>query len=780
MTPHREAEKALRAQELSYRELFDASGDAIFVHDAATGALLDVNQTMLDMFGFTREEALRLDADDSSQGAPPYSRADAMRWLQAAVKDGPQMFEWRSRRKNGELFWTEVTLRCHQLGGRACVLANARDITGRKRAEESLRRTNDLLQSIFEASPLAIITLDLDLNVTLWSPAAEQMFGWTSEEVLGRRYPIAPDSVWSEVEATRDQIKEGSGSVQEGVRRHKDGSLVHIGLSAAPMRDADGEVIGGVAIFSDITERKRSEEELRFTNAILRTQHETSPDGILVVDDNGKIVSWNQRFAEMWGLSTDLLEQGLDAPVLEWVTRHVVDSAAFLSKVKYAYDHRDEKFHDELVLTNGSTFERDSAPMHAPDGRYYGRVWHFRDITPRKRAEEERAELQEQLHQSQKMEAVGLLAGGVAHDFNNLLTVILGNIEIMERALPGNKMLEEAAGMMRTATEQAIGVTRSLLTFSRRMPTDKQATCLQQVVANATRMLRRLLPASIDVVAKPAQALALWVNADANQLHQVLLNLAINARDAMPEGGTLTIAISQEMRRPLGDADADAYLREFACLSVSDTGSGIPEAARAHLFEPFFTTKPRGHGTGLGLPIVHGIVENHGGMIEVESEEGKGAHFRILLPCIKVEPDPSQAAPTQAAPRGEGESILVAEDNRFVRGTLVSVLQELGYAVTTAVDGPALLESWNAHREHLQLLIVDIDLPGRRGTDCVRIIREQGPSVPVVLITGAPEHGLEDALDERTFLLRKPFSVTEIGLLVSRLLRSDLPSEGLS
>lgn len=641
---------------------------------------------------------------------------------------------------------------------------------------ESVHSTKVAVQALIEASPLAIVALDMQFNVTLWSPAAERMFGWKSDEVLGRRYPLVPPERWTEVPLTFERLCRGSClSREERIREHKTGRLIDVSVSTDPLYDPAGRIAGLMAIFFDLTDRKRAEEELRFANAILRTQQETSPDGILVVDDAGKIVSFNNRFCEMTGVCPKILRTRVDEDVLRAVVSLMVDPAQFLERVRGLYQHREAKARDEILLLDGRTWERYTAPMLAPDGKYYGRIWYFRDITERKRAEKERAAFQERLYQTQKMDAVGQLAGGVAHDFHNLLTVILGNLDLLQNLLPADPEVSEAASVIRDATEQAVGVTRSLLTFSRRLPVEKMNVQLQQIVENATRMLRRLLPASVEVSTIVETDLPLWVKADATQLLQVLMNLAINARDAMPNGGRLTISVSLQAPEPNDRVGQKLVSEAFACVSVSDTGEGIPESVLPHLFEPFYSTKPRGQGTGLGLAIIHGIIEHHGGRIAVESQVGKGSTFRIFLPRVTPEATGGADVHVEVARPGRGETIVVAEDDPFVRGTVVSMLQRLNYRPVALADGPALMQAWNARANDVQFLVLDIDLPGLRGVDCVRAIRGSGSSVPIILITGVVDARLEDSIDSHTVLLPKPFSVNQLGILISRMLGSAIP-----
>ncbi|NLU22943.1 MAG: DUF3365 domain-containing protein [Phycisphaerae bacterium] len=387
-------------------------------------------------------------------------------------------------------------------------------------------------------------------------------------------------------------------------------------------------------------------------------------------------------------------------------------------------------------------------------------------ILERERAAAEQAALREQLHQSQKMEAIGQLAGGVAHDFNNLLTVILLNLDIMESRMPICETVSEAATTVRNAAEQAVGLTRSLLIFSRRLPAEKKPVRLQEVIQPIASMLRRLLPASIEVVTDDDAKSGLWVHADATQLQQVVINLAINARDAMPEGGTLHIRLwAEEAASP-----SDLPLPRHACLSVSDTGMGIPPDVQPRLFEPFFSTKPRGHGTGLGLAIVQSIVENHDGQIQVQSQLGKGSTFTIILPCTApldiVQPAPKAIQP----PRGQGETILLIEDNEFVRDSIGEMLRRLGYDVIAEADGRAGAQEWQRQHERIRLVILDMDLPGKTGLECLQSLREKGSSIPAILISGRPDWNHADLSDTGATTLQKPFRADQLAETVYRLL----------
>lgn len=436
---------------------------------------------------------------------------------------------------------------------------------------------------------------------------------------------------------------------------------------------------------------------------------------------------------------------------------------------------RGEETHDEEVIIRDESGEDhwvsvNASPIRDEQGRVTSGIVVFHDITERKRAEEERRGLQEQLHQAQKMEAVGELAGGVAHDFNNLLTAILGGVEQLRILLPRLAETDEALEAIEEAAQQAVGVTRSLLTFSHKLPSEKKTIDVRDVVRGSGKLLGHLLPASIDLVIHAEDDEPLSVNADPTQLQQVVLNLAINARDAMADGGVLRITLTR--RTDVDDSEGDEEsAREYAELSVADTGVGMSARTRARIFEPFFTTKGRGRGTGLGLSIVHGIVQEHGGWIEVESERGRGSTFKVFLPLGAEAAGAEAELPTSEIPRGSGETLVLAEDDPIVRRMIVSVLKLLDYDVIEVADGPAMADAVRRSRDRVRLIIADVDLPKRSGLDALRDLRAEGVQIPAILITGSVDTGLEARLDDASILLRKPLQLSALGRRVAQILR---------
>jgi len=378
----------------------------------------------------------------------------------------------------------------------------------------------------------------------------------------------------------------------------------------------------------------------------------------------------------------------------------------------------------------------------------------------------QRQRLEEQLQRSQRLEAMGVLATGVAHDFNNLLLVISAQCSQIRGFSLDEPRLEDSIAMVEAAVSQAKGFTRSLLTFSRSAPTDKSPIDLRATVRVATEMLEHTLQANIEVIVDDRCDPPPRVWGDEAQLQQIVLNLAVNARDAMPEGGELRIGLD---RIP---ADGAGEATEMARLTVTDTGGGIPEEIYERIFEPFFTTKSRGRGTGLGLAFVHATVEEHQGSIEVRSGRG-GSTFEILLPVTNQPLPPPVEAP-HAAAQGQGECVLLVEDDQQVREVLASYLVLRGYDVLQAIDGQACLAEVERHGDSIQLLIVDVDLPKLSGIEALHKMRKRGIAMPAIVMTGGPQPATKE-LPSAVTILSKPFQLAELGKTAAALLgRADL------
>jgi signal transduction histidine kinase/CheY-like chemotaxis protein len=505
-------------------------------------------------------------------------------------------------------------------------------------------------------------------------------------------------------------------------------------------------------------ERKHTEEELRWKTALLEAQLEASIDGILVVHSGHKKVLQNRRMNELWKIPQHIIEDKDDAAQVVFCTNRTKDPKAFTDKVAYLYAHPDETSRDEIELVDGTILDRYSAPVRDTTGKLYGRIWSFRDIT-------ENRKLEAQFRQAQKMEAVGQLAGGVAHDFNNILAVIQMHAHLLKEEESLAVIRLDYAPEIEKAAIRATNLTRQLLLFSRRQAMQFKHHDLNEIVANINKMLGRILGEDV-VMEYKYNAAPLYIHADSGMLDQVLLNLAVNARDAMPDGGRLIIQTSAVEL----DAAAAAQLPQarpgaFACLSVSDNGCGIPPEIMSRIFEPFFTTKGVGKGTGLGLATVFGIVQQHHGWINIYSEVNQGTTFRVFLPReIKPSLDPA-VRPTPAPAAGGSETILLAEDDTALRTAVRKALTRFGYRVLEADSGVKALEIWRQNRNEIKLLITDMVMPdGMNGKELARRLLLENPRLKIIYTTGYSTDFADDDfhLQADIHFLAKPFDVTKL------------------
>jgi len=616
---------------------------------------------------------------------------------------------------------------------------------GAKRAREQLLVARDRLQAVVQASPAAIISFDGAGRVLTWNAAAERIFGWSAAEVEGRPIPNVPREELTDV---RDRLRRlMAGDVlapHDAPRKRKDGSRIWVNVAAAPIRGADGAPMGGVLVAADVDERLRLEERLRRSEARYRTLVENLDDVVLATDLEGRLTYISGAVRQYGYEPADAVGQRFSQFVL------TEDLPALESVFAGALQGKREPHEFRVVDSSGGIRHvRVALRALVEDGRTTGATGVVVDRSAHHAMEA-------QLFQAQKMEAVGRLAGGVAHDFNNLLAVIINYAACAAEGLGADDPLRTDLDEIRRAGDRAAGLTRQLLAFSRRQVLDPEVLDVSEVVAGMSDMLQRLLGEDIELVTPLSQDLA-CARVDKGQLDQVIMNLAVNSRDAMPEGGRLTVE-TEGVRLGAGAVPglpAGSYVR----LSVSDTGCGMDEKTRARLFEPFFTTKPPGKGTGLGLATVYGIVHQSGGGIAVTSEPDRGTRVDVYLPC---EREAAPAAPSQPMPPvapSRGETVLVAEDEAGVRNLVSRVLTAAGYEVIAASNGAEALRMFEQRREAVRLVLTDVVMPHMGGGELAKRVAATAPGLPVVFMSG---HGAalagESGLPPGTRLVAKPFT----------------------
>ncbi|HYW06931.1 MAG TPA: PAS domain S-box protein [Longimicrobium sp.] len=707
--------------------------------------------------------------------AHPDDRAASERVIQRALRTGaPFSFEMRIVPVHGEprhLQFRGVVVRGAD-GSPARLTGTCQDITERKEAERRVQQLNRTLDAVIDASPLAVIAVNLRREVTLWNPAAERTFGWTRAEVLGGPNPIVPPGETSMFERlVSDPAGSREPTFREAVRQRKDGALRHVSISAAALHDAAGAITGAVALISDITEKRAAAEALRASEERFRTVVESVGEGLLITDLEDRVLYANSRVSEITGHAPEALVGRVAYEVFD------SPSAAEMKRRLTARSHGvSERYEVSVRRADGSRvwIEVIGTPFRNPAGEVVGTLGAITDVTERKEAADALRESEAQLRQAHKMEAVGRLAGGIAHDFNNLLTAILGNAELLladvEPGSPIRADLEEITA----AGQRAAALTRQLLAFSRQQVLHPRVLDANSVFAEMERMLRRVIGEHIDFAVDLAPDLGL-VRADPGQLEQVLLNLVVNARDAMPDGGTLrvrsrNVMVDLHSTHPL---PADINPGPYAVFSVADTGSGMDDETQQRIFEPFFTTKEQGKGTGLGLATVYGIVNQSGGYIGVSSAPGAGTTFEVYLPVVAADVGSAAAARDEWAPGG-GETVLVVEDEDMVRSLACRVLRRKGYTVLEADRGEAALRLMDSHRGPIHLVLTDMVMPGMSGRALAGRIVLRRPGTRILFTSGyTPDmYASSGALEPDTHFLAKPFEPGDLARMVRELLDS--------
>jgi two-component system cell cycle sensor histidine kinase/response regulator CckA len=478
----------------------------------------------------------------------------------------------------------------------------------------------------------------------------------------------------------------------------------------------------------EIAGRIEARQETAAASSLLSATIESTVDGIMAVDPHGEISACNRRFAEMWGIADEVLACGDSNTVLLSVLGQVRDSAKFFQQVTELYWQPEQESYDLVELTDGRCFERISKPQRNGE-KVVGRVWTFHDVTELKR-------LESQLLHAQKMEAVGTLAGGIAHDFNNIMTAIIGYTSLLLTELDPPAPFRGFLEKIDESSNRAVALIQNLLAYSRKQCVQASVLECNSLVRNIVGFLERLIGADIDLVMK-LSGKPQHVFADAGQLEQVLVNLSTNARDAMPDGGRLTLEVSSlelsdEFVKPFSSSEGGPYVR----ITVSDTGSGVDEATRQRIFEPFFTTKEVGKGTGLGLSISYGIAKQHGGFLSVDSTLGLGTTFSLYLPQVApVRVKRAAALPVTTVPRGD-ETVLLVEDNDSVRSLISHILTAQGYRVIEAVDGADGVDKFRAHQEEIALAILDVIMPKKNGGDACDEMRAIRGDLRTIFISG--------------------------------------------
>ncbi|MBK9167809.1 MAG: PAS domain S-box protein [Bryobacterales bacterium] len=765
LTEHKRSQEALLESEERYRIVAETATDAIITVDDDL-EILFVNHAAEKIFGYSVEEML---GSPLTNLLPSYPRRVSQASARFDLNTGRTYLaatpvELMALHKEGHEVPVEVSLGEFTEAGRHLFTAVVRDTSERKRAEEALRRSDERFRSLIENASDIVTILDGAGIVRYANPSLSRILGYRTEEVTG--------SSWAEIADPADRQALGaalmpgpqSSRSHELRFRHKDGSVRVLEAIARDLT-ADAPISGFLVNLRDITARKHAEEQLWAVNETLRSLIEASPVAIIGLDLSGCVTMWTTAATKLFGWTEDEVR---GRPLPFGGSGSAPEDLRMLETLRRGESLAIER----LGHTNAGTpvmLSISSAPLRAADGTVCGAVAAVTDITEQRR-------LEDQLRQAQKMEAVGQLAGGVAHDFNNLLTVIKGYAQlIMSQLTEGSRALDHGREIVQAA-ERASALTRQLLAFSRRQVIQPRVLDINEVVTNMTKMLRRLIGEHVDLVTE-LKPLAGRVHIDPGQVEQIVLNLVVNARDAVPPHGARIVIETGDVTlgAPYTRMHVGAQPGPHVLLAVTDNGHGMDAATRSRVFEPFFTTKELGKGTGLGLSTVYGIVKQNHANIWVYSEPGLGTTFKIYFPAVDAGAQHLTDSKAPDSVRGS-ECILVVEDEDGLRALVRELLEQRGYTVLTAGGRREALEIVETQEGPIHLLLTDVVMPDTNGRALAAELQGLRRHMRVLYMSGYPDSAISHhlVLDQGVAFLPKPFSQESLAAKVREVLDAPL------
>jgi len=771
ITSRRQAEEALKESEAKYRLLFENNPQPMWVYDLETLAFMKVNQAAVAHYGYSREEFLAMTIRDIR---PPEDVDPLLKRVSELTPGLGYSGEWRHRKKSGEIMDVDIVSHGIIFNNRQARLALVKDITARKRTEVALRESERFLASIFDSIRDGLFILDTDFTILRTNPTVEKWYAHAGPLVGKKCYEAlyeasepcecCPAQQTLETGGAASLVLPKRGPVQE--------ELSWLEVFTFPLTDiADGRVKGVIAYIRDISARRRAEEELKETNEFLRSLLEASAAGIVYLDKDGNVRIWNRAATRMFGWDAAEVLGRYPAPVPPEQEREFqqLRERVLAGEIVTGLETQRRRKDGSLIDVSLSV-----APVKDAQGEVQGTLAMLTDITARKKAEEALHQKEEQFQQAQKMEAVGRLAGGVAHDFNNLLTAIMGYSELLLMRIEDQGQAHLVDQIIHVC-ERAATLVRQLLALSRRQPLRPVPLDLNKVVEGMEQLLQRVIGEDIQlhIDLEPGRP---WVKADPGQLEQVIVNLAVNARDAMPQGGNLYIrTIHETLDEARAETIREARPGTFVVLQVADTGMGIEREVRERIFEPFYTTKGPGEGTGLGLATVYGIVTQHEGWINVSSEPGRGASFKIYFPVAEIEPEEkARDALSLDELKGAGERILVVEDEDELRDLALRMLRGKGYRVEGAATVAEALQVFDREQGNFNLVFSDVVLSDQSGLQLVEELLARKPDLKALLTSGYADEKVQwPIIQARKYpFLQKPYSLISLLKTIAEVLKS--------
>jgi PAS domain S-box-containing protein len=877
--------QAILASEIHYRRLFETAQDGILILDGESGQVVDANPFMKDLLGYSQEEFLgrKLWEIGPFQG----SAASKITFAELQCADRVRYEGLSLETKDGQQVEVEFISNAFLVDERRLIQCNIRDIRERRRAEQRATLLNTCISNLNDI----VIVLETDLagaeepRIVFANAAFERLMGYSFAEAFGQR--------WGVLEGIKSDpriLKEIRLALQmnQPIRRQiicyaKDGTEHWLDIDIMPIFDGAGQCTHFAVIERDVTKEKKSEEQLLWKTAFFEAQVNSSLDGILVVDGEGKKILQNQQMDDLWKIPAEYVTDMDDQRRLDWVASQIKNPQQFREGVAHLYAHPDQVSRDELDLADGRSFDRYSAPVRGTDAKVYGRIWAFRDVTERKRHEarfrrlvnsnaqgvvfwnakgeitdandaflhlvryaredlqagridlaaltpaeyaaadqhctveiaahgvcapyekeyirkdgsrvpilvgaacfedsplegvcfivdlSERKKLEQQFLRAQRMESIGTLAGGIAHDLNNILAPIMMSIEMLKITSTdpeANVILETIS----RSAKRGADIVRQVLSFARGVEGERIEVQPKHLLNDLENIIRDTFPK--DILQNFSVPNDIWtILGDPTQVHQILLNLCVNARDAMPQGGTLNISVRNSVldREALG-MNPKAVPGRYIHLVVADSGTGIPADLIDKIFEPFFTTKEVNKGTGLGLSTVMAIVKSHSGIINVYSEAGKGTAFSVYLPAMEIAGDAeSDSSSALIIPRGRGETVLVVDDEPSILSITNRTLEAFGYHVLSATDGAEAVALYARHQHDIAVVVTDMMMPIMDGGALIRVLTRIDPAVRIIATSGlaANKSGGNPSESNIRHFLTKPYAADVLLVAVRNVL----------
>jgi PAS domain S-box-containing protein len=776
LTNEHRTEEAFRQSQERFAQVFHASPVSIIISTLADKRFVDVNEAFLQLCGYAKNEMIGRTANNLGLWTNPsaYDRLIKSVREHGSVKN----VETNLLTKSAEIRECLISIELIHLDGADCLLITLLDLTERLQAERMLQQSRASLANAQRLARLGNWERDLKTNVVTWSDELYRVFG-IERESFGKSFDtfmafVHPDDQ-ARVEAILNRAIAEGGSFDSYYRIYTpDGTLKFIQERGDVIVEG-GESVRLVGTAQDVTELKQAEEASRKFEERYRTVSRATNDVIWDWDLVTNEVEWNDTLYEAFRY-----EKGMCVNTSQWWYDHIhpEDRDRVVIGIHTVIDSGEQYWMDEYRFERGDgsyafVYDRGFV-IHNERGTSVRMIGSMLDLTERRRAEEALRESEEKLRQSQKMESIGRLAGGIAHDFNNLLTAIIGYSDLTIEALRENDPLQKNILEIRKASERAAELTHKLLAFSRRQMLQPRVIDLNMVVSDMDRILRRLLGEDVDLITQLDPEVG-KVKADPGQIEQVIINLAVNARDAMPVGGKLLIETSNvELDAYYALNNSDATPGSYVLMTFSDNGTGMDEATMENIFEPFFTTKEVGKGTGLGLATVYGIVRQSEGHIHVDSEVDRGTTFRIYLPRVTEEAEIIRAsAPVQNDYYGT-ETILLAEDDEIVRKMAQMILEKNGYKVLTAANGHEALLIFEQYKGPIDLLLTDVVMPKMSGYTLAERLTAFRPEMLVLYMSGYAEDAISRhrTMNEANNFIEKPFTLEALARKMRRVLDS--------